>query len=120
MTDIRQGDIFWVDLEAPGGSEPGYRRPAVVIQNNSFNESRLHTVMLCPITSNLKWAGLPGNILIKKGEGNLQRDSVVNVSQITTVDRSFLEEKIGTLTKAKVREIIEGIKSVIEPREPLP
>ena len=114
---IKQGDIFWVDLGIPGGSEPGYRHPHVVIQNNVFNESKINTVVACAITSNIKRAKAPGNILLKKGEGGLKKDSVVNISQIITIDKSDIEEKIGSLPVSKVKQIIEGVKLLIESRE---
>ncbi len=115
--NISQGDIYWVDLGAPRGSEPGFRHPHVVIQNNIFNSSRISTVVVCALTSNLKWAKAPGNVLLKKGEGNLPKDSVVNVSQIETIDKSFLIEKIGSLSPSRVKQVIEGVTLLIEPRE---
>jgi len=115
--DIKQGDIYWVDLGIPEGSEPGYKHPYVVIQNNVFNASKINTVVVCALTTNLKRANAPGNILLKKGEGNLKKDSVVNISQIITADKSDLIEKIGSLSSSKVKQIIEGVKLLIEPRE---
>ena len=115
---INQGDIYWVDLGEPSASEPGYRHPHVVVQNNIFNRSQLKTVVVCALTSNLRRAQAPGNVLLESGEGNLPKQSVVNVSQIYTVDKSQLDEYIGTLSSARVREIINGIKLVVEPREP--
>jgi mRNA interferase MazF len=112
---IKQGDIFWIGLGEPTGSEPGYRHPHVVIQNNIFNRSRINTVVVCVITSNLRLAQAPGNILLGKGEGNLPKQSVVNVSQLFTVDKSDLVEKIGTLSLDRVQQILDGIKLVIEP-----
>ena len=94
---IQQGEIYWIDLGDPTGSSPGYKHPHVVIQNNIFNQSRINTVVVCVITSNLKRATAPGNVLLDEGEGNLPKQSVVNVSQIFTVDKRDLEEKIGTL-----------------------
>jgi mRNA interferase MazF len=114
---IKQGDIFWVDLGIPKGSEPGYRHPHVVIQNNVFNASKINTVVVCALTSNLKRAKAPGNVLLKKGEGNLKKDSVANISQIITADKSDLVERIGSLSSSRVKEIIEGVKLLIEPRE---
>jgi len=115
--DIRQGDIYWVDLGIPAGSEPGYKHPHVVIQNNVFNASKINTVVVCALTTNLKRANAPGNILLKKGEGNLKKDSVVNISQIITADKSDLVEKIGSLSPSKVKQIIDGVKLLIESRE---
>jgi mRNA interferase MazF len=114
---IEQGDVFWVDLGDPSGSGPGYRHPHVVIQNNLFNRSRINTVVVCVITSNLKRAQAPGNVLLKKGEANLPKPSVVNVSQIFTVDKSELVEKIGTLSPQSVRQILDGIRLLTEPRD---
>ena len=114
---IRQGDIYWVDLEEPSGSEPGYAHPHVVVQNNVFNLSRIRTVIVCPLTTNLKRADAPGNVLLDEGEGGLSKRSVVNGSQVFTVDKSQLGEYIGTLTPARVREILDGILLALEPRE---
>ncbi len=115
--NIKQGDIYWIDFGIPKGSEPGYRHPHVIIQNNIFNKSKINTVAVCALTSNLKWAKSPGNVLLKKGEGDLPKDSVVNITQIETIDKSFLVEKIGALSPSKTKQIIEGIKFLIEPRE---
>ncbi len=114
---ITQGDIFWIDLGTPAGSAPGYRHPHVVIQNNLFNHSRINTTVVCALTSNLRRAAAPGNILLAKGEANLSKRSVVNVSQLFTVDKSDLADKIGTLSPQRVREILDGIHLVLEPRE---
>ena len=114
---IRQGDIYWIDLGDPGGSAPGYRHPHVVVQNNIFNESRIGTVVVCALTSNLKRAAAPGNVLLKKGEANLPRDSVVNISQLVTVDKADLAEKMGSLSSTRIKKVIEGIRLLVEPRE---
>ena len=114
---INQGDIYWVDLTEPSGPEPGYKHPHVVIQNNLFNRSQIRTVVVLALTSNLKRADAPGNVLLEKGEANLPKPSVVNVSQVFTVNKSQLDEYIGTLSVKRVREILNGIKLVIEPRE---
>lgn len=115
--NINQGDIFWIDFGDPQGSAPGYRHPCIVIQNNVFNESKIASVVVCALTSNLKRVKAPGNVLIMKGEGNLTKDSVVNISQIATVDKTDLVEKIGSLSKLKIADIIDGVKLLIEPRE---
>jgi len=114
---INQGDVFWVDLGEPSGSEPGFRHPHVVIQNNVFNHSRISTAVVCALTSNLRRAEAPGNILLENGEANLPKQSVVNVSQIFTVDKRDLDEKIGTLSHRRVRQILDGVRLVIEPRD---
>ena len=114
---INQGDVFWVDLDQPSGSAPGYRHPHVVVQNNVFNRSRINTVVVCVLTSNLKRAQAPGNVPLEKGEANLPQQSVVNISQIFTVDKRDLVEKIGTLSRQRVRQILDGIRLLTEPRD---
>lgn len=114
---INQGDVFWIDFGEPSGSEPGYRHPHVVIQNNLFNRSRINTVIVCALTSNLKRAAAPGNVLLDKDEANLPKKSVVIISQVFTVNKHDLAEKIGTLSKDRVNHILTGIKLITEPRE---
>lgn len=114
---INQGDIFWIELDEPSGSEPGYLHPHVIIQNNLFNRSRINTVVVCVLTSNLRRANSPGNVLLEAGEADLPEQSVVNVSQILTIDKSQLGEKIGALSTERVRQILDGIRLVVEPRE---
>ena len=114
---INQGDVFWIDFEEPSRSEPGYRHPHVVIQNNVFNRSRIQTVVVCALTSNVKRAKSPGNVLLGKGEANLPKQSVVNISQIFTVNKSDLVERIGSLSRKRVLQIIEGIHLITVPRE---
>jgi mRNA interferase MazF len=114
---IYQGDVYWVDLGESRGSAPGYRHPHVVIQNNLFNRSRINTVVVCVITSNLRRATAPGNVLLEKGEANLPKPSVVNVSQIFTVDKTDLVERIGSLSPQRVRQILDGLRLLTEPRD---
>jgi mRNA interferase MazF len=114
---INQGDVFWLDLGTPIGSAPGYRRPHVVIQNNALNHSRINTVVICALTSNINRATGQGNILLGEGEANLPRQSVIVISQIFTVDKSRLDEYIGTLSPKRIRQILDGLKLVTEPRE---
>ena len=114
---IHQGDVYWVELGEPVGSAPGYRHPHVVVQNNLFNQSGIGTVVVCALTSNLKRAKAPGNVLLRKGEANLPRQSVVNISQVFTVDRTQLGERIGMLSPQRVSEILAGIRLLLEPRE---
>ncbi len=113
---IKQGDIFRIELVKPKGSEPAYKHPHVVIQSNFFNESNINTVVLCALTSNLKRAICPGNILLRKGESNLPKRSVVNITQVITVNKSDLQEKIGQLSNKRINEIIEGIYLLLKPR----
>lgn len=114
---IQQGDIYWVDLGEPIGSAPGYRHPHLVIQNDAFNQSAINTVVVCALTSNLKRANAPGNILLERGEANLSKASVVNISQVFTVDRSQLIEKIGSLSAARIRMVLDGLYLLLEPYE---
>ena len=114
---IRQGEVFWVDFGEPEGSGPGYRRPAVVVQNNVFNASRIRTVVVCALTTNLQRAEAPGNVLLVPGEADLREQSVVNVSQVFTVNKRDLIEKIGSLSNERVREILDGINLLLEPQE---
>ncbi|MEN8172205.1 MAG: type II toxin-antitoxin system PemK/MazF family toxin [Chloroflexota bacterium] len=114
---IKQGDIYWVELEEPMGSEPGYRHPHVVIQNNLFNASRINTVVVCALTSNLKRAQAPGTVLLEKDEANLPKQSVVNTTQIFTVDKAQLNEYIGTVTRKRIQQILAGVRLVTEIRD---
>nr|CAA6829147.1 MAG: Programmed cell death toxin YdcE [uncultured Thiotrichaceae bacterium] len=113
---IRQGEVYWVDLGEPSGSEPGYKHPHVVVQNDVFNASLISTVVVCSLTSNLARASSPGNVLLKKGEANLSKKSVVNISQVYTVDKSDLVEKIGMVSPKRMDQIIEGMQLLIEKR----
>jgi mRNA interferase MazF len=115
---INQGDIYWIELDDPQGSEPGYKHPHVIVQNNLFNRSNIKTVLVCPLTTNLKRARAPGNVLLDKKESNLPKESVVNVSQVFTVDKTQLDEFVGTLSSKRMTEILNGIKLVLDPREP--
>ncbi len=114
---IRQGEIYWIDLGEPRGSKPGYRHPHIVIQNNVFNASRINTVVVCTLTSNLKRAKAPGNVLLEKGEANLPKKSGVNISQIYAVNKVDLIEKIGQVSEKRFQQILDGIKLLMEPRE---
>jgi mRNA interferase MazF len=114
---IEQGEIYWVDLRKPSGSAPGYRHPHIVIQNNLFNASNINTVVMCSLTSNLKRGLSPGNIVLKKGEANLPKKSVINITQIYTVNKNDLSEKIGKLNNERIKEILIGIQLLTEPRD---
>jgi mRNA interferase MazF len=113
---INQGDIFWVDLDEPYGSAPGYTHPHVVIQNNVFNHSRINTVVVCALSSNLRRTAAPGNVLLEPGEANLPKQSVIVVSQIFTIDKNQLREYIGTLSQKRMNQILNGIRLLLEPR----
>lgn len=114
---IQQGEIYWLDFGEPGGSEPGYLHPHLVVQNNLFNASLINTVVVCSLTSKLRRAAVPGNVLLLKGEANLPKKSVVNVSQMVTVNKCQLTEKIGQVSRQRFLEILEGIRLVIELKE---
>ena len=114
---INQGDIFWVDLRPPAGSGPGYRHPLVVIQNNVFNRSLINTIIGCALTSNLDRANAPGNVLLERGEAGLPKRSVIVVSQIFTMDKSQLSEHIGSLSRQRVHQILDGLNLLTEPRD---
>lgn len=115
---INQGDVVWVDLGEPIDSAPGYSHPHVVIQNNMFNHSKLNTVLVCALTSNLQRAAAPGNVLLEEGEANLPKRSVVVVSQIVAVDKVQVGEIIGVLSPRRVRQILDGLRLLTEPRDP--
>ena len=113
--DIAQGDIYWLDIRHPIGSEPGFRRPCVVVQNDSFNISRINTVLVCPLTSTLQQAKVFSNVLLEPGEAGLSRRSVVVTSQIITANKAECQEYVGRLSAHRMREVIAGIHLVIEP-----
>jgi mRNA interferase MazF len=109
---MRQGEVYWLRFGGEG-SEPAGRRPAVIVQHDRFNRSAIATTVVAAITSNLRLAAMPGNVRLKKGEANLPRPSVVNVSQLRTVDRARLGERVGALAAARVHEILEGLGLVL-------
>lgn len=110
---IIQGEVWWADLGAPTGSEPGFRRPVVVIQGEAFNRSALRTVVCVVLTSNLRWADAPGNVRLSPRGTGLPKESVANVSQIVTLDRDTLVERVGRLSAAKLESIMAGVDVVL-------
>lgn len=110
---MMRGDIWWASLPVPSGSEPGYRRPLVIVQSDDFNCSRIQTVIAVVISSNLRLAEAPGNILLSAKTTGLHKDSVVNVSQLITVDKACLTEKAGTLTRKQIQRLEEGLRLVL-------
>jgi mRNA interferase MazF len=110
---VSQGDVFWASLADPTGSGPGFRRPVVVVQGAAFNASRLSTVVVVPLTSNLRWAAAPGNVLLAAERTGLPKDSVANVSQIVAVDRAVLSERVGHLAEAELALLLAGIDLVL-------
>ena len=109
MSEIRQGQVFWLDFGPATGSAPAEQHPCVIVQNDIFNRSAIQTSVVCLITSNLTRANAPGNVLLKKGEANLPKASVVNVAQILTVDKSELVECTGTLSGTAVGAVCDGL-----------
>jgi mRNA interferase MazF len=110
---IVQGAVYWLHFGRRRGSEPAYRRPAVVVQHDRFNRSAIGTTVVAAITSNLRLGAMPGNVRLREGEANLPKACVVNVSQLRTVDRDRLSERLGTLAPARVREIVLGLALVL-------
>ncbi len=114
MVTVAKGEIWWADLAEPAGSEPGFRRPVVVVQGDPLNRSRISTVVVVPLTSNLKWADAPGNVMLSAATTGLSRDSVANVSQIVTVDRTTLVERVSKLAQGKLDVVYAGIDMVFD------
>ncbi len=110
---MQRGEIWWASLPVPQGSGPGYRRPILIIQSNGFNRSRIQTVVAAVITSNLLLAVAPGNVRVPARASGLKKASVVNVSQIITVDKSYLVERLGTLKENHMRDIDDGLRLVL-------
>jgi mRNA interferase MazF len=110
---IAQGDVWWAELAEPRGSEPGFRRPVVVVQGDSLNRSRIATVVCVAVTSNLKWAIAPGNVLLPAGLSGLPSDSVANVSQIVTLDRAVFSDHVARLPETLVELVLAGIDVVL-------
>jgi mRNA interferase MazF len=110
---MHRGEIWWASLPAPKGSERGYRRPVLIIQADEFNVSRIRTVIAVAITSNLKLAEAPGNVLLSRRESGLPKRSVANISQLITLDKSFLIQKAGNLSPEKLQEVESGIRLVL-------
>jgi mRNA interferase MazF len=113
LSVMKRGDIWWASLPSPVGSGPGYKRPVLIIQANPFNASRISTVIVAVITSNLALAEAPGNVRIGKSDSGLSEASVVNVSQIITVDRGILSKKVKALSGAAMEKVAEGLKLVL-------
>ena len=110
---VNRGEIWWAELAEPIKSQPGFRRPVLVIQSDTFNQSKISTVICAVITSNLRLSEAPGNVLLLARTSGLSKDSVINVSQIITVDKSFLTEKMGELNQKLINKLEEGLKLVL-------
>ncbi len=114
MSRIRQGDVYWIDFGPPKGSAPADRHPCVVVQSDNFNQSLISTTIVCLITSNLRHALAPGNVALRKGDAHLPKASVVNVSQVVTVDKTELVERIGKLPSATIDLIRGGLQLLFD------
>jgi len=110
---MKRGEIWWANLPPAAGSGPGYRRPVLVVQSNAFNESRISTILAAVVTSNLALSGAPGNVRLSKSDSGLAKASVVNVSQIVTIDREFLGKQVGLLTSRVMHRVDDGLKLVL-------
>ncbi len=108
-----QGDVFWAEFSATIGSEPKQKRPVVIVQRNSINRSKFQTVLVVPLTTQTKHAHLPGNVLLKKGDANLPHSSLARGTHVMVIDKKRLQEKIGTLSKARTEQIIQNIVFVL-------
>ncbi len=116
-TAIQQGEVYWIDFGTPQASEPGFRRPAVIVQSNAFNRSRIATTVVCTLSSILERAKAPGNVLLNPGECHLPKQSVVVISQLYTIDKTQIEEQIGMLSKSRLRQVLDGLRMLTEPDE---
>ncbi len=110
---MRRGEIWWADLPEPLGSSPGFRRPVLIVQDNEFNQSLINTVIVAAITGNTRIAKAKGNVLITSNQSGLPKDSVINVSQLLTVDKSVLIEYVSTLSESKIEPVDEGLRVVL-------
>ena len=110
---VERGQVWWADLGEPAGSEPGFRRPVLIVQSDAFNRSRLRTVLAVVLTSNVRLIDAPGNVLIPAKAAGLPKDSVANVSQVITVDRDFLTEPVGRLRGELLEDIENGLRLVL-------
>ena len=110
---ISQGDVWWADLPEARGSGPGFRRPVVVVQGDALNRSRIATVVCVALTSNVKWANAPGNVLLPSSVTGLPKESVANVSQLVTLDKADLTERTGKLSRTKLELVLSGIDVVL-------
>lgn len=110
---IRRGEIWWAELPEPEGTEPGKRRPVVIVSADRYNDSTIDTVIVASVTTNLRRAGAPGNVILRRHRSRLPRTSVVNVSQILTVDKSRLTERVGVLDRPALEEVDEGLRQVL-------
>jgi mRNA interferase MazF len=110
---IVRGEIWWAELDEPAGSGPGYRRPVLIIQSDAFNRSRIGTVVVAALTSNMRLGDVPGNVILQPDESHLPRECVINVSQILTLDRRFLAERVGEVPRNILDRVEDGLRLVL-------
>ena len=113
MVEVAQAEVWWAELPEPVGAGPGFRRPVIVVQGNPLNRSRISTVVCIPLTTNLTWAEAPGNTLLPAKATGLPKDSVANGSQIVSIDRSLLVERVGRLGPKQLAQVLQGIDVVL-------
>ena len=113
MVTVSQGEVWWADLGQPRGSKPGFRRPVLVVQGDALNRSRIATAVCVALTSNVKWASAPGNVLLSESATGLPKESVANVSQIVSLNKSELTVRVGKLPKAKLELVLSGVDVVL-------
>jgi mRNA interferase MazF len=113
VVEIAQGEVWWADLPEPSGSGAGFRRPVLIVQGDHLNRSRIATVVCVPLTSNLIWAGAPGNTLLPAKAAHLPKDSVANASQIVAIDRAFLGKRAGKIAPKYLAQVMHGVDVVL-------
>lgn len=113
VASLQRGEIWWADLGKPRGSEPGHRRPVLIVQADHFNQSQLATVIVLSLTSNLRYENFPGNVLLPQAESGLEKDSVINVTQLTTIDKSWRDVYIANVSNAIMRQVEAGFSLVL-------
>jgi mRNA interferase MazF len=110
---ISQGDVWWAELPEPSGSGPGFRRPVVIVQCDAFNRSRIGTVVCVSLTTNFQWLNVPGNVLLTSETTNLPKDSVANASQVISIDKELLFDRVGKLSRVKLELVLGGLDAVL-------
>ncbi len=110
---MKRGEIWWATLPAPRASEPGYRRPVLIVQSDAFNQSAIRTVVVAAVTSNLRLAAAPGNVMLRRRESRLGKDSVINVSQLVTLDKEFIVHRVARIPPARLREVEDGLRLLL-------
>ena len=113
VTELRRGAIWWADLGEPGGSEPGYRRPVLIVQEDHFNQSNLATVIVLSLTSNLRYQNMPGNVLLPRTKSGLAKDSIINVTQLVTIDKHWIEEYVADAPASVMVQVDQGLSLIL-------